>query len=156
MMLIIKNETMRYKSKKCKEGINMRISENEYKIMQLLWDEGRPLTRAEILKGTEGRNWNPASIHLILNAMISKGIIRIADEEKKYGRAYEACYGQDEYVMEALKEVLPGKTERELMISVLDAFTNKDGKPSKKALNSVQKYIEEKSAIMSGKKSGKD
>ena len=60
--LIIRNGN-RYKSKKCKEGINMRISENEYKIMQLLWDEGRPLTRAEILKGTEGRNWNPASIH---------------------------------------------------------------------------------------------
>ncbi|MCR4598187.1 MAG: hypothetical protein K5678_04040 [Acetatifactor sp.] len=51
--------------------------------MLLLWNEGRPLTREEILKGTEGRNWNPASIHQILNSMISKGVIRITDEEKK-------------------------------------------------------------------------
>ncbi len=61
----------------------MGVSSNEYKIMLLLWNEGRPLTREEILKGTEGRNWNPASIHQILNSMISKGVIRITDEEKK-------------------------------------------------------------------------
>jgi len=100
----------------------MSVSANEYKIMQLLWNEGRPLTRAEILKGTEGRNWNPASIHLILNSMISKGAIRITDEEKKYGRTYETCYSQDEYVMEALKGVLPDKTEKDLLTVVLDGI----------------------------------
>lgn len=133
----------------------MQISSNEYKIMQLLWIEGKPLTRAEILKGTEGRNWNPASIHLILNSMISKGAIRITDEEKKYGRTYEACYSQDEYVMEALKGVLPDKAEKDLLTAVLDAFVNKDGKTSKKALNDIQQYIDEKNVMKPGKKGGK-
>lgn len=90
----------------------MQISSNEFKIMQLLWDEGRPLTRAEILKGTEGRNWNPASIHLILNAMISKGILKITDEEKKYGRTYEACFGYDEYVRGQLQDIFPNCAEQ--------------------------------------------
>ena len=133
----------------------MQISSNEYKIMQLLWIEGKPLTRAEILKGTEGRNWNPASIHLILNSMISKGAIRITDEEKKYGRTYEACYSQDEYVMEALKGVLPDKAEKDLLTAVLDAFVNKDGKTSKKALNDIQQYVDEKNVMKPGKKGGK-
>ena len=133
----------------------MQISSNEYRIMQLLWNEGRPLSRAEILKGTEGRNWNPASIHLILNSMISKGAIRITDEEKKYGRTYETCYSQDEYVMESLKGVMPDKTEKDLLTAALDAFVNKDGKTSKKALEDIQKYIDEKNAMKPSKKSGK-
>ena len=133
----------------------MNLSPNEYKIMELLWNEGRPLTRAEILKGTEGRNWNPASIHQILNSMISKGAIRISDEEKKYGRPYEVCYDQDDYVMETLKAAMPDKTEKELMTAVLDSLANKGGKPSKKALNDIQKYIDEKSVMKPSKKSGK-
>ena len=133
----------------------MQISSNEYKIMQPLWNEGKPLSRAEILKGTEGRNWNPASIHLILNSMISKGAIRITDEEKRYGRTYETCNSQDEYVMNALKGMLRGMTEKDLLTAVLDAFANKDGKTSKKTLNDIQKYIDEKSAAKSGKKSNK-
>ncbi len=133
----------------------MRISENEYKIMQLLWNETRPLTRAEILKGTEGRNWNPSSVHLILNSMISKGAIRVSNEEVRYGRTYEACFSQNEYVMEVLKEILPEATGNKLLTTVLDVFVNKDGKPSKKVLNDIQKYLDEKNAVKASKKSGK-
>ena len=75
--------------------------------------------------------------------MISKGVIRITDEEKRYGRTYETCYSQDEYVMNALKGMLPGMTEKDLLTAVLDAFANKDGKTSKKTLNDIQKYIDE-------------
>ena len=122
----------------------MRMSENEYMIMELLWKEGRPLSRAEILKGTPNKNWNPASVHLILNAMISKGTIRITDEQKKYGRTYEACFTQDEFIMNGLKELLPNGTEKELLNAVLDAFAIKNGKVSKAVLKDIQKYIDDK------------
>lgn len=130
----------------------MQISSNEFKIMQLLWDEGRPLTRAEILKGTEGRNWNPASIHLILNSMISKGILKITDEEKKYGRTYEASFGYDEYVRGQLQNIFPNCPEQDLLGTVLDSFVIKNGKASKRALNEIQKYIDERTANSKTKK----
>lgn len=87
----------------------MIVSENEYKILSLMWREKRPITRADILKGTEGRNWNPASIHLILNSMISKGVIKITDEAKKYGRTYEPTINKDQYLLETLKAAFPGE-----------------------------------------------
>lgn len=130
----------------------MRISENEYKILELLWKEERPLSRAEILKGTPNRNWNPASIHLILNSMISKGAIRITDEEKRYGRTYEACFSRDEYVLNGLKELLPGATEKELLNAVFDAFAIKNGKLSKTVLKDIQKYVDDKAGSAKTKK----
>lgn len=83
------------------------VSPNEYKIMALLWEKNKPLTRADILKGTEGRNWNPASIHLILNAMISKGVIKITDENIKYGRTYESAMSREEYIMSVIENGFP-------------------------------------------------
>lgn len=133
----------------------MGVSSNEYKIMQLLWNEGRPLSRAEILKGTEGRNWNPASIHLILNSMISKGVIRITDEEKKYGRTYEASYSREEYITQGLQELLPDCMEEDLLNTVLDAYVLKNGKPSKKVLANIQKYVDDKANSVAKKKDKK-
>ena len=122
----------------------MRISFNEFEIMQLLWKEDRPLSRAEILKGTEGRNWNPASIHLILNSMMSKGIIRITDETKRYGRTYEALCSYQDYVMDSLQEIFPSVEKDELLNAVMDAYVVKNGKVSKRSLNYIQKYVDEK------------
>lgn len=83
------------------------LSQNEYTFMQLFWREDRPLTRAELLKGTGGRNWNPASIHLILNSLISKGAIFITDESKTYGRTYEARMTLEDYVTTGIAAMFP-------------------------------------------------
>ena len=48
------------------------LSSNEFCILQLLWTEGRALTRPEILEALPDKDWNPNSIHLILNNMIKR------------------------------------------------------------------------------------
>ena len=103
----------------------MQLSHNEYLIMALLWKEDRPLSRAEILRGTEGRNWNPASIHLILNSMLSKGAIKITDEEKKYGRTYEALITKEDHMIQCIEEGMPGGTVEEKLISIFDVLSKK-------------------------------
>lgn len=87
------------------------LSENEYRILKLIWESGRPLTRAEILKGTEGRNWNPASIHLILNSMLSKGVIAVTDEKVTYGRTYGATLGREDYLLDGIRRLMPDADE---------------------------------------------
>lgn len=91
------------------------MSPNEFKIMELMWKEKKPVTRAEILRGTEGRNWNPASIHLILNAMISKGVIKITDENIKYGRTYETVMTREDYIMSVIENSFPGEDAMQVL-----------------------------------------
>jgi len=118
----------------------MQLSHNEYLIMALLWREDRPLSRAEILKGTEGRNWNPASIHLILNSMLSKGAIKITDEQKKYGRTYEAVITQEDHVLQCIEEGMPEGTVEEKLISVFDALSKRTDE--KKLLGLVSAFVD--------------
>ena len=110
-------------------GNRMRaqLSNNEYLIMELLWTANQPLSRSDILKGTTGRNWNPSSIHLILNSMLSKGVIKITDEEKKYGRTYEAMITRDDYMIQCVEIGTPGKTNEQRLRDVVAALVNKDG-----------------------------
>lgn len=105
----------------------MQLSHNEYLIMELLWREGRPLSRSEILRGTVGRNWSSASIHLIINSMISKGVIKITDEEKKYGRTYEAVITHEDYLVQCIENGMPGKTDEERLLGVMTALVNRSG-----------------------------
>ena len=107
--------------------MNMQLSHNEYLIMELLWREGHPLSRSEILQGTVGRNWSSASIHLIINSMISKGVIKITDEEKKYGRTYEAVITQEDYLVQCIENGMPGKTDEERLLGVMTALVNRSG-----------------------------
>ena len=145
----------------------MQLSHNEYLIMALLWKENRPLSRAEILKGTEGRNWNPASIHLILNSMLSKGAIKITDEEKKYGRTYEAVITKEDHMMKCIDESMPEGTIEEKLISVFEVLAKKldekkllgivmalvdRTKIKEKDIDSLEALLEEKREALSKKK----
>ena len=91
----------------------IRLSPNEQAIMELIWSAGRPLSRQEILEGTDGRSWNPASIHLVLNNMLSKGILRITDQTVRYGRTYGATMPRCEYIAQYAEEVAKANTQRD-------------------------------------------
>lgn len=120
----------------------MHLSENEFGIIDALWREGRPLSRAEIFKETQGRNWNPASIHLILNALMSKGVMRVTENSKPHSRTYEAVISKEEWVKSALKEMLKLDSDEKTLFMVMDAFIKKNGKVSKKMMKTVQEYLE--------------
>ena len=130
----------------------MQVSHNEYLIMELLWKENRPLSRAEILKGTVGRSWNPASVHLIINSMLSKNLIKITDESKKYGRTYESIMTQDEYLRQCIDESLPGKTKQFKLIGTVMALVNREG-ITEEDINSLEAMLEEKREELSKKPS---
>lgn len=124
----------------------MQVSRNEYLFMELFWKEKRPLSRAEILKGTAGRDWNPASIHLIINSMLSKKLIKITDEGKKYGRTYESIVTQEEYVRQFVDDCLPGKTNQQKLLDIVTALTNREGVS--------EKDIEDLEKMLAGKREG--
>lgn len=130
----------------------MQVFHNEYSIMELLWKENKPLTRAEILKGTTGRSWNPASIHLIINSMLSKNLIKITDDSKKYGRTYESIMTQEEYLRRCIEECLPGKTKQYKFMATVTALVNAEG-ITEEDINGLEAMLEAKREELSKKTS---
>ncbi len=98
------------------------LSPNEFRIMQLLWKENRPLSRPEIIEMLPDREWNPNSIHLILNNMIEKGVLCVEGMTRcgrGYGRTYAATVNNLEYAVNLLKEATPDLTGEERLLGVL-------------------------------------
>ena len=72
----------------------MYLTKNELEIMDVLWEQGRPLSRGEQL-----------SIHILLNSLLRKGAIREAGYAKcgkTSGRVYEAALSVAEYYVTTL------------------------------------------------------
>lgn len=79
-----------------------RLTKSENEIMELLWREGRPLSRSEIIDLTPDRTWKPASIHILLNSMLDKGAIEVASfvqSTKNYARTFKPTLTADEYAV---------------------------------------------------------
>mgnify|MGYP000028584080 FL=1 len=85
------------------------------------------MSRQEILEGTDGRSWNPASIHLVLNNMLSKGILRITDQTVRYGRTYGATMPRCEYIAQYAEEVAKGNTQRDRTLDLAMCLVCRDG-----------------------------
>ncbi len=101
------------------------LSPNEFKIMQLLWKENRPLSRPEIIELIPDRDWNPNSIHLILNNMIEKGVIQVDGMTRcgrGYGRTYAATVTNMEYAAGILKDATPELSTDERLLGVLSVL----------------------------------
>lgn len=98
------------------------LSPNEFKIMQLLWQMDRPLSRPEIIEMVPERDWNPNSIHLILNNMIEKGVIRVDGMTRcgrGYGRTYAATMSNLEYGAAVLREATPDLSADDRVLGIL-------------------------------------
>ena len=72
----------------------MYLTKNELEIMDVLWEQKRPLSRGELLSLPENKTWMDSSIHILLNSLLRKGAIREAGYAKcgkTSGRVYEAA-----------------------------------------------------------------
>ena len=83
----------------------MYLTKNELEIMDVLWEQGRPLSRGELLALPAEKTWMDSSIHILLNSLLRKGAIRetgYAKCGKTSGRVYEAALSVAEYYVTTL------------------------------------------------------
>lgn len=76
------------------------LSKRELEVISLIWESGRPLSRAEIAGMNPEKEWRSNSIHILLNRMMEKGAIEVAGfirTGKVYGRTYQATLSWEEY-----------------------------------------------------------
>lgn len=83
-----------------------RLTKSENEIMELMWKEGHPLSRSEIIDLTPDRTWKPSSIHILLNSMLEKSAIEVAgfvQSTKNYARTFTPCVSSDAYAVMQIK-----------------------------------------------------
>jgi BlaI family penicillinase repressor len=88
-----------------------RLSDTEKKIMDLIWNTGRPVTTREIMDNLiDAKNWKHNTTITFLSRMIEKGFLSAT----RIGKAhhYEACITEKEYLdfetKQFIKEVHKG------------------------------------------------
>ena len=87
---------------KSSEQNYFRLTKSENEIMELMWKEGHPLSRSEIIELTPDRTWKPSSIHILLNSMLEKKAIEVAgfvQSTKNYARTFTPCLSADSYTV---------------------------------------------------------
>jgi len=78
----------------------MELTRSEMEIMDVLWNAGIPLSRADLLAHAEEKTWKDSSVHILLNGLLQKGAIREAGfvkRSKTYGRTFLPTLTREEY-----------------------------------------------------------
>lgn len=83
----------------------MELTKSEMEIMDVLWAAGEPLSRADLLTRSEEKSWKDSSVHILLNGMLHKELIREAGfvkRSKTYGRTFEPTMTREEYFAQTI------------------------------------------------------
>ena len=83
-----------------------RLTKSELEIMEVLWQENRPLSRSFIISHAPHRSWKDSSIHILLNSMLDKGAIKIVGFEqtgRRIARTFLPTLTPDEYYVMQIK-----------------------------------------------------
>ena len=78
----------------------MELTKSELEIMNVLWAAEQPLSRSDLLEKSQDKSWKDSSVHILLNGMLQKGVIREAGfvkRSKTYGRTFEPTLTREEY-----------------------------------------------------------
>ena len=70
------------------------LTKSEHEIMNLLWHVDKPLTASEIIEQSTDKTWKDSYIHLLINSLLDKEMIRaegFAKTTKNYARTFVAA-----------------------------------------------------------------
>ena len=99
----------------------MELTRNELEIMEVLWQAGRPITSAEIVKLSVKKTWKDSSIHILINSLLKKDAIReegFVRTGKGYGRTFVPTDSGENYYAEYLADIA-SKTSTATLFSAL-------------------------------------
>lgn len=84
-----------------------KLTDSEWEVMNLLWDTGEPLSSSEIIKLSVKRMWKDSYIHIMINSLLKKEMIRIAGFKKttkNYARTFEPTITKEQWNLFQVKQ----------------------------------------------------
>ena len=78
----------------------MELTRSEMEIMDVMWESGVPMSRADLLARSEEKTWKDSSVHILLNGLLQKGAIQeagLVKRSKTYGRVFSPTLTREQY-----------------------------------------------------------
>ena len=119
--------------------MSLRISNSELEVLNVLWGSDTPLHRGGILEHSKDKTWKDSYIHILLNKMLEKGLIKEAGftrSGKVWARLYAPAISQEEYYADAL---LAGGFDPATMVKLI----LKKSDSGKETLDALQNVIDQ-------------
>lgn len=76
------------------------LTKSELDLMELFWEQERPLTSVEVLEIKGERSWNGSYIHIMLRSIMKKGMIQVCGAIQygtQYARQFIPVVTKEEY-----------------------------------------------------------
>lgn len=121
-----------------KEVIDMKISNAEMEIMNIIWRKGEEVTSAE-LAAILNDTWKPTTIKTFLKRLSDKGVLEVRKDGKTY--FYSANITEDEYKQKKTENFLQ-EFHNGSVTSLLTALI-KGKQPNRKELEELKKWFNE-------------
>ncbi len=80
--------------------MQLHLTKSEKEIMEIFWAENRPLSRSFIMDHAPHKSWRNSSIHILLNSLLEKGVIKIVGFEqtgRRIARTFAPTVDKAEY-----------------------------------------------------------
>lgn len=114
------------------------LSENEWYIMQVLWEKS-PSTLREICDALkESKGWTKHAVTSFLKRMLEKGAIKV-DESGKV-KEYFAVWSREDTILEETHSILDRVYRGDLLLMVSNAV--KEQKLSKEEIEALKKMLD--------------
>lgn len=119
---------------------SFKISEAEYKIMEVIW-ENYPINTNEITnKLIEKTKWNEKTIHTLISRLYKKGVISYTKEGRQF--VYSPTFDKQEYLNQQNKSFLNKFYNGTLNLMVMN-FMQKN-KLSEQEIEELKKILDNK------------
>lgn len=128
----------------------MVLTQKEYEILNLLWAEGRALTANEIVQLLTDKTWKNSTIHILLNGLIDKQIIRVdgvVQAGRTYARLFVPVISLEEYLIRQIKNTPSYSTDKKShLLNMISALLN-DEDIAVDTLSEIEKLVQEKKEL---------
>lgn len=117
---------------------NSGLSENEWYIMQVLWDKS-PSTLREICDALkESKGWTKHAVSSFLKRMLEKGAIKVDESGKVKG--YVAVWSREDTILEETHSILDRVYRGNLLLMVSNAI--REQKLSKEEIEELKNMLD--------------
>lgn len=115
--------------------------------MDLLWNTDRPLTATEIVNLTPERTWKKSYIHLLINSLLQKEMIKseaLVRTGKNFGRAFAAVATREEF---EIRQITGRKSfTQDSVIALFSVLLESVDDPS--ILDELERVMQEKKELL--------
>lgn len=107
----------------------VKLTDSEKQVLDLLWDQNEPLTSTEIVQFCKNRTWKSSYIHILINSLLKKEMIKIAGFKKttkNYARTFETTMTREQFsILQVTQEQnVPSRTLSQLFAALLEEETD--------------------------------